>query len=156
MAPEDSDSNWLQLILLRRKSKGALILGTLYRLSARLTPEVRSVWLVWALRSGLKRGTLVGHCWRRLASAWYRCTYMSTGTERWHRCDCLWRIHLKFRQMTAYKARIKSGGKICILDGWYLRTFKTFYDEMKNMTVQYLKTQVALHRSSSSSVLRRS
>ncbi len=36
----------------------------------------------------------------------------SAGTERWHRCECLWRIHLKFRQTTAYKVCIKSSGKI--------------------------------------------
>ncbi len=45
-------------------------------------------------------------------------------------CDCLWRIHLKFRQTTANKVQIKSSGKIqgCLLDRRY---------KMKRMQVKY-------------------
>ncbi len=48
---------------------------------------------------------------------------MLTPTGHWHRCDCLWRIHRKFRQTTANKVLMKSRGKICqcFLDGGYQR-----------------------------------
>ncbi len=62
-----------------------------------------------------------------VASAQYGCT--CTGTERRHRCNCLRRILLKFRQTTAYKVQIKSGEKIhnYLLDHRYQRTIKKIH-----------------------------
>ncbi len=37
------------------------------------------------------------HGWKRWALARCGCVCTSTRAERRHRCDCLWRIHLKFR-----------------------------------------------------------
>ncbi len=70
--------------------------------------------------------------WKKRASAQYEFTCMSTGTECRHRCDCLWRIHLKFRQTTAYKVRLKSS-KIChcLFYCWYQRTIGQCHYKMK-------------------------
>ncbi len=68
-------------------------------------------------------GTVGWHSWKRRALARYGCTCTSTGTERRHPCDCLWRIHLKFKQTTANKVQIKGSGKIrhCFLHWEYQR-----------------------------------
>ncbi len=91
--------------------------GNPHRAKAHSTSKVQFVWLVWAL-CWPWRG------WKRWASARCGCICTSTGTKRQHRCDCLWRIHLKFRQTTVFKVWIRSSGKIreCLFDSWYQRT----------------------------------
>ncbi len=97
-----------------RKTEGAFTRGSPCRAWACLTPRVQFVWTVWVLCTMPKRCTLCRpwHSWKRWTSARYGCTCTSTSTVRRHRCDCLWRIHLKFRQK-AYKVQIKNSGKIC-------------------------------------------
>ncbi len=78
----------------------------------------------------------------------------ASGTEGQNCCDCLWRIHHKFKQTAAYKVRIKSSGKICncLSD---LKEFKNFISKWKNLWFSIWTYGVSLHRSGSSNVLRR-
>ncbi len=80
-----------------------------------MTPE-RHLALTQGGKALLMQHGVLCHPWhswkRRASSARCRCTWTRTGTERRHRCDCLWGIHLKFRKTTANKVWIKSRGKI--------------------------------------------
>ncbi len=89
-----------------------------------------------------------------LASAQDGCTCTSTGTERWYHCDCLWRIHLKSRQTTAQSPDQEQWKTL------WLSLRSRISENNLNILLQDRKNGgkiwVALHRSGSSSVLRRS
>ncbi len=108
-------------------------------------PKVQFVWLVWALHTVSRHGTLCRpwRGWRRWASARYGWT--CTGTARRLRCDCLWRVHFKIRQITAHRVWIKSSGKI---HDWVADTREQF----KNFITRWKKLRLSIWKYGSHSV----